>query len=164
MAFPVQRSDWTAAARPRCLGCGGSLDRKGLWLTQTPNLSGKQSSADIIYPSRPTEVEIQALVYVKLVGMGLDARCEVAAQGGSCYFDVVVFNKKRCAVRIIEIKAAKTIGNARKQRRKYGRYGLPVDYIVGLEDAKKYLRKVYSGLIDLPGCDVDRNNGLHLEP
>lgn len=98
---------------------------------------------DIGYPDDYSEFEIQAYLYGKLKRMGFDARGEVSSSNGKgkgSRFDIVLYKKKK-AYRIIEVKKQPDT-NIEAQRIKYSRYGVKVTFIMGMDDALKYIKEV----------------------
>ena len=97
----------------------------------------------IIYPNEFSEFEVQAYLYSKLKRMGFDVRGEVSAPsvlGESSRFDIVIFKKKR-ADKILEVKRNRK-ESIHKQQVKYNKFGVKVNFIMGMEDAEKYIKNI----------------------
>jgi len=104
----------------------------------------------ISYPLKPTEFEIQAELYLKMRGLGIDVKGELKIskkQTGTrgSIFDLVIF-KERKAVAIVEVKkryrglgAGGTI-----QEAKYKEFGIPLIYCFrdNIEDTVKEIQKL----------------------
>lgn len=99
------------------------------------------------YVRKYSEFEIQAYVYQNLRDMGHDARGEVQSttkkeeKKGKCIFDIVVF-ENWYPIRIIEIKRSPKRNEAvtRKiQIEKYLRFGVGIDLVCGMNEARKYM-------------------------
>jgi hypothetical protein len=140
---PVPKCDWLHAGKPRCMSCGGMLDRKGMWGGAAKVTQGL-TPRDISYPGEATEFEVQAFLYTSLKLLGLDVRGCVPASGGADVFDLVVYSPERTAARIIEVKKANRKALARQLKR-YSRYGVPVDEVCGMREAKRYVASVAAG-------------------
>jgi len=110
----------------------------------------------IIYPHKPSEFECQAYLWYQLRLLGFDARGEVRTSGCRSFLDIVVFDDSQIPVRIIENKKSlvpKRIGqghgtkrraNKAKRKRheqldKYRKLGVPIDLVIGLREANKYI-------------------------
>jgi len=147
---PVDRNEWSFRAPPRCVSCGGMLDRKGNWNGAKTAASMTKDMA-IVYPEEESEFEVHAWLWFQLRELGLDARGEVFAVNGTARFDIVVFDALKRAVRIIEVKAKKRgKGKHREdfrfnkcaQVKRYSRLGLPVDCVVGMVAAEQYILRL----------------------
>lgn len=113
------------------------------------------------YPARVSEFEIHAYLYVKLKTMGYDVRGEVCGHANH-RFDLVIFGPEKNAkgrtrimpVRIIEVKRGRCTSKPTTRSGKqvcgyYERYGVPVDLVGGLKEAKAYVEIIRS-IIPLP--------------
>lgn len=107
-----------------------------------------QESFPIIHePCKPTEFELQALLYFKLKQFGLNVRGEVRAKykGRGSQFDLVVFANGHAAV-IIEVKDSphKEVleGKQTRQSMKYAEYGIPVIYFTTIVSAEEVIKEV----------------------
>jgi hypothetical protein len=107
-----------------------------------------RTAAHIRYPAAASEFEIQAAIYAGLKELAYDIRGEVAE--GDCRFDLVVYLEDRKPVRIIEVKkyrpneGPKEHRNRAKQSnqcqlQKYEQFGVPVDVVAGMKNARKYI-------------------------
>lgn len=97
----------------------------------------------ILYPNSTSEFEVQAYLYSKLKRMGFDVRGEVSAtdiRGKGSRFDLVIFKKGK-ATRIIEVKKTRE-QRIYSQRLKYNRYGVGVHFVMGMDDAEKYIKDI----------------------
>ena len=103
----------------------------------------------------PSEFEVQSFIYEQLRVMGYYVRAEVGTRCGSCIFDIVVYVEEN-PVRVIEVKknrgkpknrmSRKNIQKARDaQIDRYGSFGVPVDLVCSMEEAKKYIDNLRSG-------------------
>lgn len=134
---PVNKVDFMRTSNPRCLSCGGMLDKGGPWLgARRP--SAAVSAANISYPHCPTEFEIQAWLYCKLKELGFNVRGEVSADGNVCIFDLVLFDQNNRAKALIEVKKHESKRRS-KQIRRYEDYGLPVVLIEKISGAYRLI-------------------------
>lgn len=152
-AMPVDRTSWNRTPPPRCVSCGGQLDRKGVW-----NKSGSIVSAErdlvIPYPEQESEFEVHAWLWYRLRELGIDARGEVQSCNRSARFDIVIFDKDRKAVRLIEVKSLlkktgfdqKSHKLRHKQAQRYSKFGIRLDTIVGMKAAEAYLAQIKAEL------------------
>jgi hypothetical protein len=149
---PVGQTAWLKAALPRCIACGGALDRKGMWRIGSTSVTQALCPGDIPFPGESTEFEIQAMLFAELREMGLIVRGCVGASGGADVFDLVVYDESRRAVRIIEVKKD-NVRAEKSQLARYSKYGVPVDEVSGRRQALDYLQCVREGRsgIPLPG-------------
>lgn len=115
-------------------------------------LTDEQKLSYISPNGDPSEFEVQAYVYHELKRLGLLVRGEVKSRCGTCRFDLVVFVGNR-PVRIIEVKKGRPAlgtktANAQikktraRQIRQYGKFGIPVDSIVAMRQARIYVEHV----------------------
>ncbi len=96
----------------------------------------------------PTEFEIQSFIYEGLKSLGYTVRGEVKSRCDTCIFDIVVYEGDR-PIRIIEVKKSRGGGSrsfrkrTRKMRsaqvEKYEKFGIPVDLVCTLKNAKEYV-------------------------
>lgn len=143
---PAEKKWFLAAAQPRCVSCGGMLDKAGKWIG-SGSVSSSVSSVNIPFPGEPSEFEIQSFIYEHLRGIGLNVRGEVMTDGMLCRFDLVVFNENNKPVLIIEVK--KRAGGRHKSRaqvKRYEDYGVPVILIGSMSNA--------SGLVNNAKCSA----------
>jgi hypothetical protein len=100
----------------------------------------------------PTEFEVQAYLYEQLRSLRHNVRGEIKTKCGTCRFDLVVVEDGR-PVRLIEVKKGQPPINLkkvvravkhsrRKQIARYEQFGLPVDSVCGLAEAKQYVEQV----------------------
>jgi len=102
-----------------------------------------KTKLQVLYPNSFSEFEVQAYLYSKLKRMGFDVRGEVSAvniMGKGSRFDLVIFKKGK-ASKIIEVKK-KREQRIQTQRVKYNRYGIGVHFVMGMEDAEKYIKDI----------------------
>lgn len=103
----------------------------------------------IPYQPFRTEFEVQAWLYMTLRAQGRDVRGEVKTlyeqkkgrvKARFCRFDLVEYVDKK-AVRIFEVKARpvrhKDGVEGTRQGQRYPRYGVPVTFVYGMEDAMR---------------------------
>lgn len=100
--------------------------------------------------SRETEFEVQAALFISLKAAGIAVRGEIKwcgraskdARRETCRFDLVIYELGR-AVHIIEVKAApmqhKDGVEATRQGQRYRRFGVPVTFVYGSDDAAGFL-------------------------
>lgn len=97
---------------------------------------------------RPSEFEVQAWLYNRLLAAGLDVRGEVRwldkKTRTSCRFDLVIY-KNGEAAEIIEmkwgeVKHKRGVENTRQGIR-YRKFGVPVTFIYGQKDATDFYEK-----------------------
>ena len=89
----------------------------------------------------PTEFEIQAIIYAGLLALGYAVRGEVPTRCGTCAFDLVVYRDDK-PIRIIETKKKRAAIGKRKQVRRYAKFGVPVDLVCGMSQARGYVSRV----------------------
>lgn len=103
-----------------------------------------------------SEFEVQAYVYSELRCRGFNVRGEVSATTRS-KFDLVVFSSEEKPLRIVEVKKLKketvlklakdtaigrqNLRSMENQVRKYLSYQIPVDLVLGMEDAIRYVKE-----------------------
>jgi hypothetical protein len=90
-----------------------------------------------------TEFEIHAFLYMSLKSLGIEVRGEIGTCCRTARFDLVVV-QDGVASRLIEVKKPRKKGQATGagQARDYTRFGLPVDLVIGMEQAQKYIDHV----------------------
>lgn len=107
------------------------------------------------YPGTPSEFEVQSYLFVGLRELGHIVRGEVQGRKGTkSIYDLVIYDEKCRPIRIIEVKKCRQpfrrqIRYARhekvrveKQIKKYAKLGLPVDLVISMSNAKRYLDHV----------------------
>ena len=117
-------------------------------------LAPTSSDRQIPYHAHASEFEVQAELYRRLRGMGLDVRGEVKTQfeqktkrdrASACRFDLVLYENKT-AVHIFEVKRHATRHKngveATRQSQRYRTYGLPVTYVYGMADIPEALASI----------------------
>jgi hypothetical protein len=105
---------------------------------------------ELHYRTGLSEFEVQAFLYVSLRRMGYDVRGEVMGHVRHARFNLVVYQpegRRRLAVRIIEVKrcprAMKSGTRCHQQAEGYyDRYGVPVDVVGGMKEAREYLNRI----------------------
>lgn len=105
----------------------------------------------ILHKKNPSEFEIQSFLYEGLKQLGYTVHGEVGTRCGTCVFDLVVVIDDRPA-RIIEMKKDRARGDKITKRRtvraraaqvsRYASFGVPVDTVCSMREAKSYLEKV----------------------
>lgn len=88
------------------------------------------------YPRRLSEFEMQAIIYGQLRSLHIDARgcvgarCDDFGKHHKCYFDLVVFDRLKKPVLIIEVKnrkkKSKLSGIGGRQHRRYSKFSVPI--------------------------------------
>ena len=116
-----------------------------------PTLSHLSSDNVIKIPTHEaSEFEVQAFVYSSLLAKGVRIRGEVVTAYASngcrrerCRFDLVIFDERQNATRIIEVKARKNRNNLLcengRQPHRYRHFGVPVTFIRGMGEAIKFV-------------------------
>ena len=97
----------------------------------------------VLYPTAYSEFEIQSYLYSELIKLGVDVRGEVRAKnvsGSNNRMDLVIF-KKKIPVMIIEVKKSRQ-SSILAQKIEYGRFNIPMRFILGMDSAKAYIKKV----------------------
>lgn len=106
-------------------------------------------------PTRPTEFEVQATLWVELRRLGYNVRGEVPVQlpqRKRCRFDLAAFEEGRL-VGIIECKAAPITHRTSagwagtRQGRRYGGFSVEVIVIYGMEQAERLIADVERGAV-----------------
>ena len=107
----------------------------------------------INYPKDQSEFEIQSKLYQDLLNRSIDVRGEVVF--GASRFDLVIFNKSKIAICIVEVKkefnigfAAQNFKNLRSQISKYQMYNLPVLTCHGIKEIGKTITQIKRLLFD----------------
>lgn len=102
----------------------------------------------IPYKPTPSEFEIQSFVYEVLKKKGINIRGNVpnGRKNGNpnfvkMYFDLVVYSKDNVAEKIIEIKDSENHNLDTKQHNKYKTVGLPVIYVRGMREARRFVNE-----------------------
>lgn len=105
----------------------------------------------ILHNQNPSEFEIQSFLYEGLKQLGYTVRGEVGTRCGTCVFDLVVVIEDRPA-RIIEVKKERAHGDKITKRRtgraraaqvsRYASFGVTVDTVCAMREAKAYLEKI----------------------
>jgi hypothetical protein len=101
----------------------------------------------------PTEFEIQSYLFWQMRSLGLCVRGEMRSKCDRCIFDRVISAGER-PVRIIEVKKHKPMGTTRRDRRargravraqveRYSEFGIPVDLVTSMREAKDYVAKLH---------------------
>lgn len=101
-------------------------------------------------PTNPTEFEVQAFVYSELRRIGWNVRGEVPTFAHKARFDLVVYDNMDEPIRIIEVKCERR--SAKRGTRSgdqigdyYDFYGVPVDLVCGMSEARKYIARCAAG-------------------
>lgn len=130
---------------------------------ETLNRTAKHHSM-LRYPHHATEFEVQAYLWVNLINAGYLARGEVNTHHCRSRFDVVIFERSANAngkkilrpVRIIEVKRSPNRGGRQQVDRYFNDYGVPVDFVRSVRDAKAYMERIKL-IIPIPEL-VDRSD------
>jgi hypothetical protein len=112
------------------------------------------SSKVISYPCAHSEFEVQAWLYMALRDFGIDVRGELKTLFAArcrnsrpqfCRFDLVIFEQGK-AVTILEVKANfvrhKNGVDATRQASRYREFGIPVQFVYGMNGAEKIVREL----------------------
>lgn len=109
------------------------------------------TSFEFLVPVRsekPTEFEVQAVLYNSLKMMGLDVRGEISLKDRETRrlyrFDIVIY-RDGLAEEIVEVKADEVahrngLENTRQARR-YRQFGIPVTFVYGMGDVRAFVLK-----------------------
>ena len=133
------------------MGIGGALGDRNL-VMETVMVKLLPVSSSFVVPTRdgnPTEFEVHAELYSKLKSLGVDVRGEITftdKKTNEHYrFDLVIY-KNGIAIELLEIKAHatnhKTNLESTRQATKYRRFGIPVTFIYGYDDANEYVESL----------------------
>lgn len=108
-------------------------------------------SVVVIEPDRPTEFEIQAVIWRGLRDLGINARgevCSVFAGRAKVRFDIAVFGTDGLAG-IIEVKVSSirhaSDWQATRQGSRYGQFHVPVRIVYGMSEAEALLEDAKRG-------------------
>ena len=118
------------------------------------------------YPceSTPSEFEVQSFIFQTLKLMGWDVRGEVPVKGRSRRLDLVVFDKSKNPIRIIEVKRSKRSKNSKTdQITEYRRYGVDLDLVCGMKAAIEYCSKWSDSLPPKPKIEKFANIQVRTE-
>jgi hypothetical protein len=143
----------------RCARCKGELRIRPNWPEDPKE---KKRSTNAIDPDTASEADTAFYLYHELKQLGWTVKAEVWCSAskdcGGSRLDLVVFNDRSQAVRIIEVKKHtpkqnskvflsdefqcwyRTDGKLNEQLPKYRRYGIPVDLVVGKRRAEQYVQ------------------------
>lgn len=124
-------------------------DRRKKMADEFSTLTADEKLRYIPYPGEASEFEIQAYLFHHLNALGFDTRGEISSRCATCIFDLVVYLDRK-PIRIIEVKRSKAktsvaahcrkVTKAReKQLDRYGKFGVPVDSVVAMREAKIYV-------------------------
>lgn len=151
---PVQYNDWFHTSSPKCIECGGMLDRKGSWTGSVKAaMQSSLTGSHIIYGETPSEFEIQSYVYQQLKELKYNVRCCVTTTVKTDVFDIVIFDGNNTPLYILEIKKRNNPKLNSKQLERYAKYGIPVELIGGMNNAIDFIDKIITGeikIIDIP--------------
>lgn len=150
------------------MGKPAKTDKLAQWRQRMKNTASRFDSTPVSerpsfigYPGEFSEFEVQSYLFTELTALGFDVRGEVMSKCSTCIFDLVIFVDRK-PVRIIEVKRSRPKGGVKSvnrkidmtrelQRRRYSEFGLPVDLVVALREAKIYVDHVRKhGLSDPP--------------
>ncbi len=98
-------------------------------------------------PSRPSEFEMQADLYLALKRAGYEVRGEVPSrfEGKKCIFDLVIYRGEHAAI-IIEVKNSPHLGvlngHKTKQNVAYAVYGIPLVYFTTATPMESIMEKI----------------------
>ena len=124
----------------------------------------RRSSNKLIinYPSKHSEAEIVFYLYDHFKKKNVDIRAEVSSYDSKSRFDLVIF-KDNAPQRIIEVKASRKSKVTREQREKYKSYGIPLDIVCGIKQAKEYVGKIDSKVLDAPIIKANKKRKVREE-
>lgn len=101
---------------------------------------------------RGSEFEVQAFLWNELRRMGYVVRGEVSCYDCRARFDIVIYENDfkpgdRWPLRIIEVKKTRrsncnTTASGAQVHGYYDRFGIPVDLVGGMKEAKRYLKLI----------------------
>lgn len=138
----VESREWAWAIKPKCIACGGMLDRKGAWRAGV-DVQMVLSPDMIRPPEGETEFEVQAWLWYELRRLGVNARGCVGTDAGDC-FDLVVFDAEGKPQCVVEIKKDHDVVNStrnKKQLDRYRMYGVPVVPVHGMRAAEEFCHR-----------------------
>lgn len=103
-----------------------------------------------------SEFEVQSFLFEELKRLGYAVRGEVVTYARKARFDIAIYNQhgERFPVRIVEVKrrrrsAMSGSSSGRQVHRYYDDFGVPVDLVGGLKEARRYLELIRA-IIPLP--------------
>lgn len=137
----VGSRDWNTTSKPRCVACGGMLDRKGAWKVGV-DIQAVLTPGMISPPQSETEFEIQAWLWGELRRLGFNARGCVGTDAGDV-MDLVIFDEDdhaRCVVETKKGHKANRCARSKNQRQRYELYGVPVVSVCGMASAVEFAR------------------------
>lgn len=96
-----------------------------------------------------SEFEVQSFLYEELKRLGYAVRGEVVTYAKKSRFDIAIYNQygDRFPVRIIEVKRRRrsvrlSSRSGKQVHRYYEDFGIPVDLVGGIKEAKRYLQLI----------------------
>lgn len=133
--------------------------------TKEKKAARPKAKSRIPWPRYTNKNEVEAVLYA---GLRQFSEARIAVSTGKTQLDLVVYDKRRQPLRIIEVWAAageqrNLLRESRELRRlqakrlaRYAEYSLPVDIVAGMANAKKYLGRIKAdGFPDEPIRMVD---------
>lgn len=115
------------------------------------NVTARDESVAVVEPDRPTEFEIQAVIWRGLRDLGINSRgevCSVFAGRAKVRFDIAVFGPDGLAG-IIEVKVSSichaTDWHGTRQGSRYGQFRVPVRIVYGMSEAEALLEDAKRG-------------------
>lgn len=93
----------------------------------------------------PSEFEVQSFLFNELLNLGYVVRGEVATKCGTCVLDLVIY-RDGLPVKILEVKKHRRGKGSSQERKKqierYEQFGVPVEGIFAMAQAKDYINRV----------------------
>ena len=124
--------------------------KKPLWVAARKE-STRDESHKVSEPTKPTEFEVQAIIWHGLREIGMNARGEVKTKfsgRAQVRFDVAVFEEGNL-VGIVEIKKSEiqhqTSWEQTRQGHRYQQFQVPVRIVYGIEQAQALLQDAREG-------------------
>lgn len=104
------------------------------------------TNREVLEPKGDTEFEVQAYLWNELRRMGVNARGEIKAKYGKrtwVRFDIAIFDDGKLK-QIVEIKKRQVKHNTTwedtRQGKRYNEFGVQVNIVYGMEQAKEFIK------------------------
>jgi len=104
------------------------------------------TNREVLEPKGDTEFEVQAYLWNELRRMGVNARGEIKAKYGKrtwVRFDIAIFDDGKLK-QIVEIKKRQAKHNTTwedtRQGKRYNEFGVQVNIVYGMEQAKEFIK------------------------
>jgi hypothetical protein len=133
--------------------CETRQKRKAELAARYAGLAPEERAELIPLNGAPSEFEVQAFLFEQLKLLGFTVRGEITTRCGTCRFDLVVATDGKL-VRIIEVKKSKPPGlssmkrkiksDRKSQVKRYSTFGVAVDMVVGMREARAFIERVRS--------------------